>query len=51
MSQLNQESNAAGIMNEQQLNQVSQALYNYCKVMHMLKAGEEIDEIRKAVMR
>ena len=51
MSQLNQEYYATGMMNEQQLNQLSNALYSYCKVMHMLKAGEEIDEIRKAVMR
>ena len=39
MSQLNQESYDIGIMNEQQLNQASQALYNYCKVMRVPKLG------------
>ena len=33
MSQLNQESHGAGTMNEQQLDQISRALYSYCKVM------------------
>ena len=39
MSQLNQESYDIGIMNEQQLNQASQALYSYCKVMRVPKLG------------
>ena len=39
MSQLNQESCDTGIMNEQQLNQASQALYSYCKVMRVPKLG------------
>ena len=30
---------ATGIMNEQQLNQLSQALYSYCKVMRVPKLG------------
>ena len=40
MSQLNQESYAAGVTNEQQLNQISRALYSYCKVMSVPKLGE-----------
>ena len=39
MSQLNQRYNTTGIMNEQQLNQPDQALYNYCKVMRVPKLG------------
>ena len=39
MSRSNQESNANGIMNEQQLDQQSQALYSYCKVMRVPKMG------------
>ncbi|MBP3205509.1 MAG: hypothetical protein J6M66_08815 [Lachnospiraceae bacterium] len=39
MSQLNQNSYATGIMNEQQLDQLSQALYSYCKVMRVPKLG------------
>ena len=39
MSQFNQESYATGIMNNQQLNQANQALYNYCKVMTVPKLG------------
>jgi hypothetical protein len=39
MSQLNQRYNTSGIMNEQQLNQPDQALYNYCKVMRVPKLG------------
>lgn len=39
MSQLNKGSNAAGIMNEQQPYQISQALYSYCKVMREPKMG------------
>ena len=39
MSQLNQGYNTTGIMNEQQLNQPDQALYNYCKVMRVPKLG------------
>ena len=39
MSQLNQEYYATGMMNEQQLNQVSNALYSYCKVMRVPKLG------------
>lgn len=39
MSQFSQEPNATGIMNEQQLNQISQALYSYCKVTNVPKLG------------
>ena len=39
MSQFNQEPNANGMMNEQQLNQISNALYSYCKVMSVPKMG------------
>ena len=39
MSQSNQEFYAAGIMNEQQFYQASQALYSYCKVMRVPKLG------------
>jgi ABC-type branched-subunit amino acid transport system ATPase component len=39
MSQLNQESHGAGTMNEQQLDQISRALYSYCKVMSEPKMG------------
>ena len=39
MSQSNQKSYAADIMNEQQLNQPGQALYSYCKVMRVPKLG------------
>ena len=39
MSQLNQNPYANGMMNEQQLNQISNALYSYCKVMRVPKLG------------
>ncbi len=39
MSQFNQEPNANGMMNEQQLSQISNALYSYCKVMSVPKMG------------
>ena len=39
MSQLNQESDANMIMNEQNLKQQEQALYSYCKVMRKPKLG------------
>ncbi len=39
MSQLNPNYYANGIMNEQQFNQISQALYSYCKVMRVPKMG------------
>ena len=39
MSQFNQEPYATEIMNEQQLNQISQAFYSYCKVMRVPKLG------------
>ena len=39
MSQLNQESHGAGTLNEQQLDQISRALYSYCKVMSEPKMG------------
>ncbi len=39
MSQFNQEPYVAGIMNEQQLDQISSALYSYCKVMRVPKLG------------
>ena len=39
MSQFNQDPNFAGMMNEQQLNQLSNALYSYCKVMRVPKLG------------
>jgi hypothetical protein len=39
MSQLNQEYQATGIMNEQQINQISHAMYSYCKVMQVPKLG------------
>ena len=32
-----EKSYASGMMNEQQFNQLSQALYNYCKVMSVPK--------------
>ena len=34
-----EKSYATGMMNEQQFNQLSQALYNYCKVMSVPKLG------------
>ena len=39
MTQLNQESYATGIMNEQQLNNMRKNLYSYCKVMRVPKLG------------
>ena len=39
MSQYNQEPYTTGIMNGQQLDQISQALYSYCKVMSVPKLG------------
>ena len=39
MSQLNPNYYANGIMNEQQFNQIRQALYSYCKVMRVPKLG------------
>ena len=39
MSQLNQESDANMIINEQHLKQQEQALYSYCKVMRKAKLG------------
>ena len=39
MSQLNQEFYDAGIMNEQQLDQISRALYSYYRVMRVPKLG------------
>ena len=39
MSQFNQDPYFAGMMNEQQLNQLSSALYSYCKVMRVPKLG------------
>ena len=39
MSQFNRNSYDTGAMNEQQLNQLSHALYSYCKVMHVPKLG------------
>jgi len=39
MSQLNQNPNTNGIMNEQQYNQISYALNSYCKVMSVPKMG------------
>ena len=39
MSQFNQNYYTTGMMNEQQLNQVSSALYSYCKVMRVPKLG------------
>ena len=39
MSQFNQQFYPNGMMNEQQLNQLSQALYSYCKVMRVPKLG------------
>ena len=39
MSQLNQEFYDAGIMNEQQLDQISRTLYSYCRVMRVPKLG------------
>lgn len=39
MSQFNQEPYVAGIMNVQQLDQISSALYSYCKVMRVPKLG------------
>ena len=39
MSQLNQNHYPNGIMNEQQFNQISQALYSYCTVMREPKVG------------
>ena len=39
MSQFNQEYNANGIMNEQYLDQLGQAFYNYCNVMSKPKLG------------
>ena len=39
MSQFNQNPYANGMMNEQQLNQISNALYSYCKVMRVPKLG------------
>ena len=39
MSQFNQNPYANGMMNEQQLNQISNALYSYCKVMSVPKMG------------
>ena len=39
MSQFDQQFYANGIMNEQQLNQLSNALYSYCKVMRVPRVG------------
>ena len=39
MSQFNQNPYFAGMMNEQQLDQLSNALYSYCKVMRVPKLG------------
>ena len=39
MSQYDQQYYAYGMMNEQQLNQLSNALYSYCKVMRVPKMG------------
>ena len=39
MSQYNQNFYSNGIMNEQQLDQISNALYSYCKVMRVPKLG------------
>ena len=39
MSQYDQQYYAYGIMNEQQLSQLSNALYSYCKVMRVPKMG------------
>ena len=39
MSQFNQNPYANGMMNEQQLNQISNAFYSYCKVMRVPKLG------------
>ena len=39
MSQFNQNPYANGMMNEHQLNQISNALYSYCKVMRVPKLG------------
>ena len=39
MSQWDRNPYATGIINEQQLNQLSQALYSYCKVMRIPKLG------------
>ena len=39
MSQFNHHPYANGVMNEQQLNQISNALYSYCKVMRVPKLG------------
>lgn len=39
MSQFNRNSYDTEAMNEQQLNQLSHALYSYCKVMHVPKLG------------
>ena len=39
MSQYDQQYYAYGMMNEQQLNQLSNALYSYCKVMSVPKMG------------
>ena len=39
MSQFNQNPYDTEAMNEQQLNQLSHALYSYCKVMHVPKLG------------
>ena len=39
MSQFDQQYHANGMMNEQQLNQLSNALYSYCKVMRVPKMG------------
>ena len=39
LPQFNQNPYANGMMNEQQLNQISNALYSYCKVMSVPKMG------------
>lgn len=39
MSQFDQRSHNGGIMNEQQFNQLANALYSYCKVMRVPKLG------------
>ncbi len=39
MSQFNRDPYAAGMMNQQQFDQISYALYNYCKVMSVPKLG------------
>ena len=39
MSHFNQNPYTNGMMNEQQLNQISNALYSYCKVMRVPKLG------------